>query len=49
MRRQAFRVGITQPFTLVTRCLDHNYDDYDCRSKQYLSTITRERLKGTIS
>ena len=34
MRRQAFRVEITQLFTLVTWRLDHNYDDYDCRSKQ---------------
>ena len=43
MRRQTFRLEITQPFTVVTPSLDHNHDDDDCRNKRDVSTITRER------
>ena len=42
MRRQTFRLEITQPFTKVTPRLDHNHDD-DCRSKKEVTTTTGER------
>ena len=43
MRRQTFRLEITQPFTMMTLRLDDNRDDDDCRSKKDVLTTTRER------
>ena len=42
MRRQTFRLEITQPFTMVAPRLDDNRDDDDYRSKKDTSTTTRE-------
>ena len=49
MRRQTFRLEITQPFTMVTPHLNRNHDDDDCRSKKDVLITLRERPQETLS
>ena len=43
MRRQIYRLEITQGITMVTSGLSHNPDDEDYHSKKDVLTTTRER------